>query len=651
MHRRAFLWDLAAMVGLGLLTALSQAAPAGEGATTAGADVVLSEGFEGKIPDLHTYRAAYAGDTVRAHGGEHSLRVSPLEGSGGAYFRLDGIVDGRSDYEFSAWVWAAKTGGVQLYISAGDGQRRHTKAQSAGGREGQWSLITGVLHCEDWRATDREVMLAMVTSGESWFDDVVVRRTRLPQPPIKAYPTIAAGLRSQTDRRAVALPPGGEVSLDGRSGVLAAGFDPTVDLATGPETVAIPPDGMLAFAVDAPRAMYVTGVLELEPDGDLRPGLRATVLCDDTVVAAPMVNFAAGWQGEGNALTGPAPLCAGDPPPRRVELVAWFMPAGRHTIMVAGPHFRPAGRFVRLQLRGLDRAVQEPLYQFALLADTHLGTGRANWMNDKLEGPAQGQLAATLADLRAEKTRFVIIAGDMTNQATRPQFESLARVCGDSGIRVYGCIGNHDSYLASSRPDALQLGAALFPSGATDYVFREGPLRFIVLDGSYWKHADGAIKDFYDPQTARGVCPKPEQVQWLRETLAADTQTPTLFVWHYPLYSRGGLSSCGYRLPAWAMGADVLEVLAGAPNVRGALCGHTHWNECNRRRGQNHLVNPAFCEWPNAYRVLRVYPDRVEWELRQVKNRGFVRESFAPPKALSWMISTADGDLAGEFGL
>lgn len=640
-----------AVVGMGLLAPLSHAAPASEAATKAAMDVVLNESFEAQIPDLHTYRAAYAGDKVRAHTGAQSLRVTPVEGSGGAYFRLDGVVDGHSDYEFRAWVWAAKTGGVQLYISASDGKQRHTKAQSSGGVEGQWSLITGALRGEDWRDTDREVMLAMLTSGESWFDDVVVRKTRLPKPPIATYPAIAAALSSQIERHAVTLQPGSELSLDGRSGVLAPGFDPEEKLSAGQDRMEIPADGILAFAVDAPKSMYVTGTLELEPDSDLRPGLRATVLCDDTVVAAPMVNFPAGWQSEGNALTGPAPVCAGDRPENRVQLTTWFMPAGRHTIMVAGPHFRPAGRFMRLQLRGLDRVAQEPLYQFAVASDTHLGTGRANWMNDKLDGPAQTQLAETLADLRAENTKFIILAGDMTNHSERSEFESLGRICRDSGITVYGCIGNHDGYQSTSRPWVLELCPGLFPSGTTDYVFKEGPLRFIVMDGSYWRNADGTMTDFYDPKTARGVGPRPEQVEWLRQTLAADTQTPTLFVWHYPLYSRRGLSSCGYKLPGSAVGPDVLEALTAAPNVRGALCGHTHWNEYNQPSGQYHLVNPAFCEWPNAYRVFRVYPDRVEWELRQVRNRGFVRESFTPRKALSWMISTGEGDLTGEFVL
>ena len=110
---------------------------------------------------------------------------------------------------------------------------------------------------------------------------------------------------------------------------------------------------------------------------------------------------------------------------------------------------------------------------------------------------------------------------------------------------------------------------------------------------------------------------------------------------------RGGLSSCGYKLPDVSRGAEVLQVAEQASNVVAVLSGHTHWNEHNPKDGIAHIVNPGYVEWPNAYRVFRVYADRMEWELRQVANRGFVRESFVVPKALSWMISTSPGDLTG----
>ena len=144
---------------------------------------VLSEGFEGKIPDFHTYQATYAADAARAHGGTHSLRVTPAGRSGGAYFRLDGVVDRKSDYEFSAWVYAGAPDAARLYISAGDGKQRHTKALVSGSRAGQWVHLMGTLRGKEWRPTDREVMMAMSCTTESWFDDVVLRKTTLPDPP------------------------------------------------------------------------------------------------------------------------------------------------------------------------------------------------------------------------------------------------------------------------------------------------------------------------------------------------------------------------------------------------------------------------------------------------------------------------------------
>ena len=107
-----------------------------------------------------------------------------------------------------------------------------------------------------------------------------------------------------------------------------------------------------------PAPLYVTGTLRLTPGNDLRPGLRAYVLSDDTVVAAPMVRAEA-WESVGNRQTGPAPEIAGPVPPEEVELATWLLPAGRHYLTVAGPHFRSAGTFQELRLRVLPRTVEE----------------------------------------------------------------------------------------------------------------------------------------------------------------------------------------------------------------------------------------------------------------------------------------------------
>ena len=629
-------------------------------------DVVLAENFEGKLPSFHTYRASYSADAARAHSGKRSLRVTPTQQSGGAYFRLDGVVDLKSDYEFSVWVYAGTTGATRFYISASDGQRRHAKASVAGGRAGQWVQLVGTLRGEDWESTDCDVMLAMLCSTESWFDDVVLRKTELPEPPIRVYPQLAQTLHALADRSVVRMSAGTPLTLQANDGALVSSFQASEPRCPESSEVIVPPDGLLTFALDVPAPLYVTGTLQLAPDEDLRPGLRAYVLSDDTVVGAPMV-CAGAWQGEGNALTGPAPSISGTRPPNEVELATWLLPAGRHYLTVAGPHFRPAGTFRQLCLRALARPVEEPVYQFALLSDTHVASGRAVWMNTKLDGPSGEELTATLAALKREGIAWAMIAGDMTNSATRQQFEALGMACRKGGLPVYGCIGNHDSYLASSRRDALGLCSELFPEGTTDYVLDKKPLRLIVLDGAHWKSKSGQFLDHYDSSDSGGIGLRPEQIKWLKQQLARDARTPTVIVWHFPMHCRGGLSSCGYQLPDISMGATAMEALqqkgnteARHPtakegtlqrtsNVVAVLCGHTHWNEHTAESGISYLVNPAFCEWPNAYRVFRVYRDRLEWELRQVSNRGFVRESFVVPKALSWMISTAPGDLTGTI--
>lgn len=78
-----------------------------------------------------------------------------------------------------------------------------------------------------------------------------------------------------------------------------------------------------------------------------------------------------------------------------------------------------------------------------------------------------------------------------------------------------------------------------------------------------------------------------------------------------------------------------------------------NWNEVSVYRGITCLQGPPFHTWPGGYRLFHVYKDRMEWEVRQVVNRGFVRECLEPTRerstALSWRISVADDDLTGQI--
>ena len=620
-------------------------------ASAARAEVAVDEGFEGKLPDFHTHQAAYAADAAQAHGGAHSLRVTPTRESGGAYFKLDGALDFASGYEYSAWVKAGADGAASVYVSASDGKERYTVSSVRGGAAGKWVQLRGVIRAKQWRPGDREFMLALSTRGESRFDDVTLRKADVPDPAIEVWPRLEKNIHAAADARAGSLRRGQRLDLDARRAALAPATDQTGVVSVAESVVAVPSEGMLTFALDVAEPLVVTGELELEPDEDLRPGLRATVLSDDTVVGAPMVK-AAPWFNAGKPEIGPAPAVLGTKPAAKVKLAEWRLDKGRHYVTVAGPHRRPAGLFRRLTLQALEREAKAPLYTFALFADTHLGEGRQEWVNVKMDEPAIAELGQSLKRLHGEGAAFALIAGDMTDGGRPAQVEALARAVRDGGLPVYGCIGNHEVFSAGSRTNLAARLPDLFPGGSTQYVLDRAPLRFVVLDGSWWRDRGGNALEAYDRAKAVRVVAKTEEVGWLKKTLAVDTRTPTLVMWHYPFYSSRGETSCGYQLGKpmiWS--PEVMSILEAATNVVATLNGHMHYNAVDAYRGVVCLQNAAFAEWPNLYRVLRVYSDRVEWEVRQVHNRGFVSEGVLPEKALTWMISTREGDLAGKIDL
>ena len=76
-------------------------------------------------------------------------------------------------------------------------------------------------------------MLAMTCGAESWFDDVTLRKTKLPDPPIRAYPQLAKALRDAADRLAVKVATGTEITLQAKDGCVGRGSGIRGDQSSG----------------------------------------------------------------------------------------------------------------------------------------------------------------------------------------------------------------------------------------------------------------------------------------------------------------------------------------------------------------------------------------------------------------------------------
>ena len=108
-------------------------------------------------------------------------------------------------------------------------------------------------------------------------------------PALDAYPMLEKTLRAAADRGAQTISRRAAVTLTARDGAYAPDLARLNVDAPSAAAQRIAPDGLLTFTVETDEPLYLSGELELEPSNDLRPGLRVSVLCDDTLVAAPML--------------------------------------------------------------------------------------------------------------------------------------------------------------------------------------------------------------------------------------------------------------------------------------------------------------------------------------------------------------------------
>lgn len=382
------------------------------------------------------------------------------------------------------------------------------------------------------------------------------------------------------------------------------------------------------IVLDEPAWVRVTVDLDAM---SMRPGLALAVRIDDRLVLAPMAASENPWQGEGNAITGPAPAVAGHLA-AGTRVGGWvLLGAGPHSICLDASPDAPAAPIAGLRVGA--RSADAPLERFAMISDSHLTDDPpSEWMNRKMGPRTADVLAQTLARLAAEGIGTVLYGGDLTDRCRADEFATFAAIHERSGVRGFACLGNHDLYDRSTAGQAITRELrSIFPDGRTAYRVALGHGELVVLDS--------------ESIVEKGAPPaRPESVGERHKDPAY-----TLVMRHYPLAARGGRSSAGFALQDWRHSDDETTALLDGGERRPVVVvnGHTHWSERSRSGGAEFIQNAAFCEWPATYRVFTWTGNGLAYETRQAASRDYVNDSAIPSKRLTWMISTSDDDLTG----
>ncbi len=242
-------------------------------------------------------------------------------------------------------------------------------------------------------------------------------------------------------------------------------------------------------------------------------------------------------------------------------------------------------------------------------------------------------LARAAAAIAAENADLVICGGDLITDGysaapgqVAPRWDAYLRMHAAIRPAPVCAIGNHDLVgvaPADGSPPAADPRAEFRERLGLASTYRSFDFRgyhFILLDPI--DPAEGA-------EPYRGFV-GPDQMRWLHADLArTPPDVPIVLVSHLPLLTGFYQITAGLETPVPANRGVVnnREVLAALANHRllAVLQGHLHVDETLRWGSTTFVTGGAVCgKWwrgawqgtPEGYGVLRLCPDRVEWEYR-----------------------------------
>lgn len=157
------------------------------------------------------------------------------------------------------------------------------------------------------------------------------------------------------------------------------------------------------------------------------------------------------------------------------------------------------------------------------------------------------------------RPELVVITGDLTEQGSNEEYQTLKRLLERLEIRFLLIPGNHDS--PAMLREVFEDHAYLQNSSPfIQYAIDDYPLRIVGLDTTVPMHGHGRL------------CA--DRLAWLAETLAQAPKTPTVVLMHHPPFETGIARMDELGL---LEGRDEFVKLIGAyPNIERILCGHLH---------------------------------------------------------------------------
>jgi 3',5'-cyclic-AMP phosphodiesterase len=272
--------------------------------------------------------------------------------------------------------------------------------------------------------------------------------------------------------------------------------------------------------------------------------------------------------------------------------------------------------------------------KFAVISDPHISIPQQKGITDgfKLGLKTQMLTESTIAELnKIPDLKFVLLAGDLTNDAEPWNIDDLRRIMDELKVPYYVVLGNHDLSLVphekKDQPMSLSkytvAGAFIGKSGGMapgmTYYAHEVAKDLLVIG------LDTTMAQTFVPEANLNVYAgrvDKGQLRWLETVLKANQKKTVVVLTHHslvPWHEADKTTAHNQWRWFWMENADEVMALFKKYGVKAVFSGHRHISTRSKEvDGITHIVHPSLSTYPMRYTVYEMTPKGLRWEVKDV---------------------------------
>jgi len=118
-----------------------------------------------------------------------------------------------------------------------------------------------------------------------------------------------------------------------------------------------------------------------------------------------------------------------------------------------------------------------------------------------------------------------------------------------------------------------------------------------------------------------------DELLWLDNTLKSNPDKFTIIVMHHPAFQAASADKTVWKRYILENADEFLAVINKYPQVKLVLSGHHHNYAVKNLNGKLFISLPSVVTYPNSYKILKIYPDRVEVENKDITFKQIIKKA------------------------